>query len=188
MRSIGEIIKTVAQYLNEHHIPYVVVGGFAVMLYGRPRATADIDIIISIYPEDIHLFVEFLKENGFFADENDMIMAFRERGHCTVEDKDTLFRLDIKGVYDEMDRASMERRAKTEFEGVDLYVCSPEDLILSKLRWGREEDIYDALSVYVRNIDSLDMEYLRKKSEEMGMEDRLEDLIEMAKEGGEYGA
>ena len=44
--SIVTALKLISQYLNEHSIPYVVVGGIIVIEWGRSRTTEDIDIII----------------------------------------------------------------------------------------------------------------------------------------------
>ncbi len=59
-------------------------------------------------------FVKFLQDNNFFSDEEDMRAAFSEKSHCTVEDKETMFRLDIKGVYNEMDERVLKNKIKVE--------------------------------------------------------------------------
>jgi hypothetical protein len=61
------------------------------------------------------------KNNDFFTDEEDMRAAFEERSHCTVEDKGTMFRLDIKGVYDEMDERTIKNRKMVNFENTNYY-------------------------------------------------------------------
>ena len=180
MRSIEQIIRLVCGYLNDSGVPYVIVGGFAVMYHGRPRATADIDLLISIGGEDLSSFVDFLKNNGFFASEEDMREAFREKSHCTVEDKETMFRLDIKGIYTTEEQRTLDNRIFADLDGIRLYLASAEDTILSKLLWGRERDILDSLSIYVRRKDELDMEYLKKEAKKQGTLERLEALVESA--------
>ena len=95
MRAIEQILNLVCDFLNKNDIDYVIVGGFAVLFYGNPRTTMDIDYVIQLEDENIPVLIEFLQENGFHADEYDMRTAFREKSHCTVEDKETMFRLDI---------------------------------------------------------------------------------------------
>jgi hypothetical protein len=102
MRTIEQILDIVCEFLNNINIDYVIVGGFAVLFYGNPRTTMDIDYVIQLEDENIPLLIKFLKENGFHADEYDMCAALKEKSHCTVEDTETMFRLDIKGVYSEM--------------------------------------------------------------------------------------
>ena len=96
MRTIDEILKVVCIFLDEHEIDYVIVGGFAVLFYGNPRTTMDIDYVIQLVEENIPELIKFLQDNSFHADEYDMRTAIKERSHCTVEDKETMFRLDIR--------------------------------------------------------------------------------------------
>ncbi len=57
--------KELLQLLNSKKIEYLVVGGYAVAIYGYPRATGDMDIWIAISPDNAEKTVEALKEFGF---------------------------------------------------------------------------------------------------------------------------
>jgi hypothetical protein len=46
------ILQRLANALTDSHIPYMVIGGQAVLLYGEPRATKDIDVTLGIGPDD----------------------------------------------------------------------------------------------------------------------------------------
>lgn len=43
-----KLLKKITNELNTHNIPYMVIGGQAVLLYGEPRLTKDIDIALGI--------------------------------------------------------------------------------------------------------------------------------------------
>ena len=43
-----EIISRIASALKNRHIPYMIIGGQAVLLYGEPRFTRDIDITLGV--------------------------------------------------------------------------------------------------------------------------------------------
>ena len=176
MRKIEEILTLVCNFLNENRIEYVIVGGMAVLFYGNPRTTLDIDYVIQLSDKDIPALVKFLKDNGFFADEYDMQAALEEKSHCTVEDKETMFRLDIKGVYSEMDERALRNKKKTELDGTVIYIASPEDTIANKLLFSREQDFKDALGIYARQHDTLDMEYLKSICKKIGVYDDFLDL------------
>ncbi len=176
MRTIEEILKLVCGFLNENDMDYVIVGGFAVLFYGNPRTTMDIDYVIQLSDEDIPVLIKFLQENGFFADEYDMRAALKEKSHCTVEDKETMFRLDIKGVYSEMDERALRNKRKIKFNDTAVYLASPEDTIANKLLFGREQDLEDALGIYVRQYDALDMDYLESICKKIGVSDSLQNL------------
>jgi hypothetical protein len=48
-----KLLKRIAAALHKNNIPYMVIGGQAVLLYGEPRLTKDIDIILGIGPEEL---------------------------------------------------------------------------------------------------------------------------------------
>lgn len=178
MRTIEEILKLVCSFLNENDMDYVIVGGFAVLFYGNPRTTMDIDYVIQLEDENIPVLIKFLQENGFHADEYDMRAAIKEKSHCTVEDKETMFRLDIKGVYSEMDERALRNKRKVELNDIAVWIASPEDTITNKLVFAREQDIKDALGILVRQYDALDIDYLERTAKKIGVYDYLMELIE----------
>jgi hypothetical protein len=176
MRTIEQILDIVCDFLNKNSIDYVIVGGFAVLFYGNPRTTMDIDYVIQLEDENIPVLAKFLQENGFHADEYDMRAALREKSHCTVEDKETMFRLDIKGVYSEMDERALRNKRKVDLNDIAVWIASPEDTIVNKLVFAREQDIKDALGILVRQYDTIDMDYLEKTTKFIGVNDALKDL------------
>lgn len=178
MRTIEQILNTVCEFMNKNSIDYVIVGGFAVLFYGNPRTTMDIDYVIQLEDENIPVLVKFLQENDFHADEYDMRAAFEEKSHCTVEDKDTMFRLDIKGVYNEMDERTLRNKRKVDLNDIAIWIASPEDTIVNKLVFAREQDIKDALGILVRQYDVLDIVYLEKTTKNIGVYESLKELRE----------
>lgn len=180
MRTPEEILKLVCSHLDETGTEYAIVGGFVVMYFGRPRATADIDIVLSMKDADIGVFTDFLMNNGFFASEEDMRLAFSEGSHCTVEDRETLFRLDIVKASIEMDMRVLEHKVEVDLDGVILYMASAEDTIINKLLFDREMDFQDALSIHVRQSGKLDLDYLEENCERLGCRKRWEKVKKMS--------
>ena len=56
---IEKLIKKIAKQLDKEEIPYMIIGGQAVLLYGTPRLTRDIDITLGI-DTDKFLLIEKL--------------------------------------------------------------------------------------------------------------------------------
>ncbi len=175
MKKVSDVLRDAVSCLNELNIEYAVVGGFAVMYHGRPRATADLDIVAAIDSTDAEKLVFCLKKRGFFAEVKDLNTALEEKSHCTVEDKETLFRLDIKGKYDDSDRRALDNRVSIEWEGTKMFIASAEDTVINKLLWGREQDLEDALSIIIRTED-IDEEYLKDTARKVGVIDLLKAL------------
>jgi hypothetical protein len=44
---ITKLLQTVTQILEQQNIPYMLSGSLALTLYAMPRATRDIDIVVS---------------------------------------------------------------------------------------------------------------------------------------------
>ncbi len=57
--------KELLELLNLKKIEYLVIGGYAVAIYGYPRATGDIDIWIAISRDNARKTAAALKEFGF---------------------------------------------------------------------------------------------------------------------------
>lgn len=127
MRNMEDILELVCQYLNEHNIEYVIIGGVAVIAFGIPRTTMDADYIINLEIEGMKRLAGFLGENGFFSTPMEIEMAVRERSHFTAIEKSSLIRLDIKGVFDHRDRRTLHNRRMIEYNGFEMYFASPEE-------------------------------------------------------------
>ena len=65
MIRLPQDFKELLQLLNSKKLEYLIIGGYAVALYGHPRATGDIDIWIAISKDNAQKIVEVLKEFGF---------------------------------------------------------------------------------------------------------------------------
>ena len=68
--------------------------------------------------------------------------------------------------------------------GLDVWVVSPEDVILSKLEWAKssrsQQQFQDALTVAVVQWNRLGKDYLRKGAKQIQVHDRLEELLGQA--------
>ena len=69
MIRIPRDFKDFLKLLNQNKVEYLIVGGYAVGLYGYPRATGDIDIWISQSEENAVKIIRVLKEFGFHQGE-----------------------------------------------------------------------------------------------------------------------
>ena len=58
MAELDDALITLTTWLNSQQIPYMVIGGFAVTVWGEPRFTRDLDVTISVPAEGIEPFIE----------------------------------------------------------------------------------------------------------------------------------
>ena len=61
--------KEFLQLLNDHHVEYLLVGGYAVGYHGYPRATVDLDIWVAASPPNAMRIVKVFREFGFDVNE-----------------------------------------------------------------------------------------------------------------------
>ncbi len=57
-----ELLAKIGEALTKRKIPYMIIGGQAVLLYGEPRLTRDIDIALGINIDRLSEIVEISKE------------------------------------------------------------------------------------------------------------------------------
>lgn len=57
---LSELLERVARGLQSRSIPYMVIGGQAVLVYGEPRMTRDIDVMLGVGPEHLGQIEEFV--------------------------------------------------------------------------------------------------------------------------------
>ncbi len=187
---ISESLKRLVKYFILKDIPYVVVGGVSVFILGRSRFTMDVDIILDHTKLDREDFVTYLKKNNFDAALDDFV-GFDEQSHCTFFFKTGMFRMDIKGVYSDLDAESISMAINGIYNDIELKINNPVNLILFKLKFGSEQDYVDALSVYIRHREKIDLDFLKEKAQKMQLSSNLDLFLKeisefLEKEEAEY--
>lgn len=178
-----EIMLKVIEALEELDSPYLVGGSYASSAHGIARATMDIDILAAIPAKHAGALAAKL-EPEFYADEEAIRAAIMAKRSFNVIHLDTMFKVDVfVSKRDPFDMKQLERRT---LEVVlrdpekSAYLASPEDIILSKLRWYRktneksERQWSDVLGVMSVQAGKLDLQYLREWASELSVSDLLE--------------
>jgi hypothetical protein len=63
--SLPRDFREFLRLLNQKSVEYLLVGGYAVAFHGFPRPTGDLDVWVSIHPDNIDKVLEVLREFGF---------------------------------------------------------------------------------------------------------------------------
>ncbi len=144
--------------------------------WGRPRYTADIDTVIELRDENIEILAKALMRLGKFGyvSKDAMKEALRMRSEFNFIDGNTGMKVDFWiSKNDAFARSQFERRVAQKIYGTKVYFASPEDLILSKLRWYKlsssDRHLEDIESVFAVSADKLDREYLIKWGKNLGV-------------------
>lgn len=182
MKDHLESLLRVARALDDLRAPYIVVGSVASSIHGLSRATADADIVADLQPEQARPLFEALKDD-FYVDDMAVARAVRNRRQFNVINFDTLFKVDIyPPAGDDFSRQELARRQPARLlpdsEQV-VYLASPEDTILAKLRWHQKgggasgRQLEDVAGVVKVQGERLDVEYLREWAARLGVGDLL---------------
>ena len=126
---------------QRHEVKYVVIGGVASVLYGVPRTTFDLDILIEASTENARRLLTALLDAGFGT-------AALTNAQDVVAHEITIFndrvRIDVQTRTPGISfQDAWARRKTVTYQGQDFFVVSREDLIASKRAAGREVDLND---------------------------------------------
>jgi len=177
------LLVKVAEVLDELSILYAVTGGMAVYVWGRPRFTADIDIVIQLREKDVECLALALEKLSkvSYVDTHTMRWALERHGEFNFIDGVSGIKVDFWVLAEgEFEESQLKRRVGKEVLGRTIFFVSPEDLILSKLRWHKEggssRQLEDVESIFRFN-KKLDFRYLRKWAKIHDTIDILESLL-----------
>lgn len=136
--------KELLQLLNEFEVEYLIVGGFAVMKYGEPRYTKDLDVWVDNSSENSARLVAALRKFGAPV-EHDRITAE------TFTNKQVVYQIGIAPIRIDIlteltgikFREAWKSRVSGTFFGVPVNFISLDDLIANKQALGRTSDAND---------------------------------------------
>jgi hypothetical protein len=172
MDFVGLFAK-IAKILDGLGIKYCVTGGYAVSIWGRPRSTFDVDVVIQMRPEGIKALASSLRQlsKAGYIEEETAREAVSKGGEFNFIHPESGIKIDFWAIKenDVIGENELRRRVARIVGGREIYFISPEDLILSKLRWFKESDssrhLEDIQSIVTIQGDSLDRAYLREWSQ-----------------------
>lgn len=164
MAEIDDALGALARWLDEHETPYMVIGGFAVTLWGEPRFTRDVDLTLLVPPEKLEAVVNALCAafTPLVADPLRFVTDTRVLPVMAgTVPADLIF---AALPYEEH---AIGRARKVRVGGESVSICTPEDLVLHKIVSPRPRDHEDIEGVFRYRHAELDYEYLDPRVEEL---------------------
>lgn len=159
-----ELFLRLCSEFNSTGIPYCVTGGFAVAMWGPPRGTSDIDIVIMIHKKNRNQVSEFLNNhfNLVQSHENDMVFKnIHIWRHILRSGKgDNIFPLDMIISNNAYLKKVIKRKIEIRYRSVKIPVISLEDLIILKSISQRDIDRFDIGNIF-KSGHPIDWEYLK---------------------------
>jgi predicted nucleotidyltransferase len=148
--------------LRDADLTFVVMGGIASGIWGRPRWTRDVDFFVRL--EDASRALEVLEAVGFETHVEQQHWLSKATKHGVTVDVISRSHNDIL-----LDEQMLERALTVDFKGVELRVLAPEDVLVMKAVAANEDTFrywYDALGIIGRT--DLDWTYLIARARQAG--------------------
>ncbi len=186
--ALDEFVLSFIDVLDSSKIKYIIVSGYVAILFGRSRATEDIDILIE--PISKEKFLEFysgvLAKNYWILNatsEKEAFELLKEKSSIRIaENKKVIPNFEIKFVKDELDKYSFDKKVRVQIGKKMLFISPLEMQIAYKLNLGGEKDIEDAYFLFSLFKGKLNVEELKAILKSLRIENVAKKYL-----GGLYG-
>jgi hypothetical protein len=165
-----DLISVFISPIEKSGIPYFVTGSIAAIVYGEPRLTHDIDVVVHLSPKDIAGFSKFFPLEHFYCPPEEVIQIEARRrpfGHFNLIHHESGFKADIyPDAADKLHQWALQNRRRIDLDGgLSLWIAPPEYVIIRKLEYFREgasekhlEDICKMLPQISKGLNRLFLE------------------------------
>lgn len=176
--------------LENAGIRYVVTGSVAVIVYGDPRMTHDIDLVVEVGRNQISAIIEAFPEAAFYCPPPEVIgveCARSTRGHFNIIHHATGFKADIYPVgNDNLLVWAIRNPRLFTLGGIQIRVAPPEYVIAKKLEYFKEgrshKHVSDIRGMLETSRDAISMHKLNELIALMGLEDVWNTVLSCSEE------
>jgi predicted nucleotidyltransferase len=156
---LEKLFERIATALQEAAIRYMIIGGQAVLLYGEPRLTKDVDITLGIGLDRLSDLLAASLAAGL-KPLVDPETFTRETLVLPCSDPESGLRVDFILSFSPFEQLALSRARIVRIGNVDLRFASLEDLVIHKLFAGRARDLEDVKNILLKN-PVADISYIR---------------------------
>lgn len=172
-----DLLQLAVKSLERLQIPYALVGSYASSIWGVSRFTEDIDILIDLRLGQVAELCAAFPEPDFYVSKEAAKQAVRDGTQFNVLHFASGSKIDFMMSRDDVwSRLQFERRERVLIDGdVETFAASPEDVILSKLRYykegGSEKHPRDISGILRTQREQLDRDYIDQWAERLKIRD-----------------
>lgn len=178
-----KIICSINSELQRRNIPYMIIGGQAVLLYGEPRLTRDIDITLGVDIDKIEDVIAVVRDLSCKILPDDVRDFVRKTMVLPAIHEETGIRIDFIFSFSPYERQAIAQAKKIRMLDQDVFFAASEDVVIHKIVAGRLRDVEDVRGILLKTQD-IDMAYIKKWLNDFstGLEDdaikeRLENVL-----------
>ena len=159
---IEELLSKLAQGLDDADIPYMIIGGQAVLVYGRPRLTRDIDITLGVDTDKFGAVELICRKLGLRTLSDNPEQFAQQTRVLPAEDADLKIRVDFIFSSTPYEAQALNRAKEMMMAGYPVRFASCEDIIIHKMVSARAIDEEDVKSILIKTGQSVDLGYITK--------------------------
>jgi hypothetical protein len=163
---LEKTLLKITRILDESKIPYMLIGGYAMVIHGFPRMTQDLDISLGIDTEYIDKILNAVKRD-FKTLVKDPVAFARDTNVLLLQDIETGVRIDLIFTFIEFERKAIDEADEIDFMGEKLRNVSVENLIIYKMLAGRERDKEDVEMILVEKLNLVNKDKISDTIKEM---------------------
>lgn len=157
-----KLIKNIGRQLDKDKIPYMIIGGQAVLLYGTPRLTRDIDITLGIDTDKVLLIKKLCKKLGLKILPKNPEDFARDTKVLPAEEKKLKIRVDFIFSFTPYERQAIRRAKRVLIGGCYVKFASCEDVIIHKMFAARAIDEEDVKNIFIKNKNKINLKYIKR--------------------------
>ena len=180
--TIEQLAAAVIDACEAAGVDHMLTGAFATSVYGVPRSTSDVDVVVDgLAGEPIQRVVAGLAALVSFDPQVQFDTLTWGRRHVGRTRSDPPLLVGLFALFDDpfvQHQFHRRRRIVLPSLGRATWLPRPEDLVVQKLRWGRGKDLDDARDVLaVQGLDHVDLAEIRAWCLQHGTIDRLDAVL-----------
>jgi len=174
-----KLLFSLAGSFDKAGIGYMVIGGQAVLLYGNPRLTRDIDITVALDVDSYDKIEQVCKESSLKILPKEPLKFVSETRVLPCEDMGSKIRVDFIFSYTEYERQATKRAKKVMLNKRPVSFASAEDVIIHKLFANRAIDIEGVRGILIKHKEKIDLVYTRKWLKDFSVISDKENILEI---------
>jgi hypothetical protein len=157
---LASLLAGLARGLAGRDIPFMLIGGQAVLLHGRPRLTDDIDATLGVGPDRLPAVLEACAAIGLDPLPEDVPGFVAETFVLPTRHPPTGMRVDLIFSTMPYEAEAIARAVRVPIGGTEVPFATAEDLLIHKLFAARPRDLEDAVGVVRRQGNAIDWAYV----------------------------
>ncbi|MDD2599404.1 MAG: hypothetical protein PHO37_09280 [Kiritimatiellae bacterium] len=181
-----EIFLVFTERLEQSGINYMTTGSVASMMYGMPRFTHDLDVVIDLSTNQIDDIIAVFPADDFYCPPKDVIQIESRRplrGHFNIIHHTTGFKADVY-IHNRSELHGWGLSRKKLFElpnAKGIWVAPPEYVIVRKLEYYREghseKHLLDIVGMLEVSGEFIDRDVIKEWVTKLGLERQWQEVV-----------